>query len=38
MIQIVTNNEEVQEYAAARCLEHLKLPACHENLIKVGGE
>ena len=37
IIQIVVNNEDVQEYAATKCLEHLKSPACHENLIKVGG-
>ncbi|KDN38649.1 Adaptor protein complex AP-2 alpha subunit [Tilletiaria anomala UBC 951] len=37
VIQIVTNNEDVQEYAATKCLEHLKSPACHENMIKVGG-
>lgn len=37
IIQIVTNNEELQEYAARRALEHLRAPSCHENLVKVGG-
>lgn len=36
--QIVTNNEDVQEYAAKKVFEHLKSTSCHENLIKVGGE
>ncbi|PWN35398.1 Adaptor protein complex AP-2 alpha subunit [Meira miltonrushii] len=35
--QIVTNNEDVQEYAAKKVFEHLKSTSCHENLIKVGG-
>ena len=35
--QIVTNNEDVQEYAAKKVFEHLKSSSCHENLIKVGG-
>ncbi|UZJ51705.1 hypothetical protein CBS101457_001025 [Exobasidium rhododendri] len=35
--QIVTNNEDVQEYAARKVFEHLKSSSCHENLIKVGG-
>lgn len=38
VVQIVLNNEDVQEYAARKVLEHLKSPSCHENLIKVGGE
>lgn len=37
VIQIVVNNEDVQEYAAHKVLEHLKSSSCHENLIKVGG-
>ncbi|PWN51031.1 putative alpha-adaptin C [Violaceomyces palustris] len=37
VVQIVTNNEDVQEYAATKVLEHLKSPSCHENMIKVGG-
>ncbi|CAD6884330.1 unnamed protein product [Tilletia laevis] len=37
VIQIVTNTEEVQEYTVTKLLEHLKSPACHENLIKVGA-
>lgn len=35
--QIVTNNEEVQEYASKKVFEHLQSSSCHENLIKVGG-
>ncbi|SPO22313.1 probable alpha-adaptin C [Ustilago trichophora] len=37
VIQIVVNNEDVQEYAATKVLEHLKSSTCHENIIKVGG-
>jgi len=37
VIQIVTNTEDVQEYAVQKVLEHLKSPACHENLIRVGA-
>jgi AP-2 complex subunit alpha len=37
VIQIVTNNEDVQEYAATKVFEHLQSASCHENLIKVGG-
>lgn len=37
IVQIVTNTEELQEYAARRVYEHLRNPACHENIIKVAG-
>ncbi|PWN24370.1 Adaptor protein complex AP-2 alpha subunit [Jaminaea rosea] len=37
VVQIVTNNEDVQEYAATKAYEHLQSSSCHENLIKVGG-
>ncbi|CAG8554418.1 10103_t:CDS:2, partial [Acaulospora colombiana] len=37
VVQIVTNNEELQEYAAKTVLIHLKSPSCHENLVKIGG-
>ncbi|KAK0556402.1 hypothetical protein OC846_001227 [Tilletia horrida] len=37
VIQIVINTEDVQEYAVTKVLDHLKSPACHENLIKVGA-
>lgn len=37
VIQIVTNTEDLQEYAAKVCFEHLKNPTCHESLIKIGG-
>ena len=37
VIQIVTNNEELQVYAAQNILDHVKAEQCHETLIKIGG-
>lgn len=37
VIQIVTNNEELQVYAARNILEYVKADQCHETLIKIGG-
>ncbi|XP_041472385.1 AP-2 complex subunit alpha-2-like isoform X3 [Lytechinus variegatus] len=37
VIQIVINSEEVQGYAAKTVFEALQAPACHENMVKVGG-
>lgn len=37
VIQIVTNREDVQGYAAKTVFEALQAPACHENMVKVGG-
>lgn len=37
IVQIVINTEDVQGYAAKTCFESLQAPACHENMIKVGG-
>lgn len=37
MIQIVINRDEVQGYAAKTVFEALQAPACHENMVKVGG-
>ncbi|KAH0838304.1 Adaptor protein complex AP-2 alpha subunit [Lanmaoa asiatica] len=37
VVQIVTNTEDLQEYAARVVFEHLKTPAAHESLVKVGG-
>ncbi|KAL5280684.1 AP2A2 family protein [Megaselia abdita] len=37
VIQIVINHEEVQGYAAKTVFEALQAPACHENMVKVGG-
>lgn len=37
VIQIVTNNEELQVYAAQHILEYVKAEACHETLVKIGG-
>ncbi|XP_061878102.1 AP-2 complex subunit alpha-2-like isoform X1 [Entelurus aequoreus] len=37
VIQIVINHDDVQGYAAKTVFEALQRPACHENLVKVGG-
>ncbi|KAJ3828286.1 adaptin N terminal region-domain-containing protein [Lentinula raphanica] len=37
VVQIVTNTEDLQEYAAKVVFEHLKAPTAHESLVKVGG-
>lgn len=37
VIQIVTNNEELQIYAAQNTLEYVKQDHCHETLVKIGG-
>ncbi|XP_075924735.1 AP-2 complex subunit alpha-2-like [Petromyzon marinus] len=37
VIQIVTNRDDVQGYAAKTVFEALQAPACHENMVKVGG-
>ena len=37
VIQIVTNNEELQVYAAQNILDYVKAEQCHETLIKIGG-
>ena len=37
IIQIVTNNESLQVYAASNILEYVKLDQCHETIIKIGG-
>lgn len=36
-IQIVTNNEELQVYAAQNILQYVKADHCHETLVKIGG-
>lgn len=38
VVQIVTNTEDLQEYAAKVVFEHLKSPSTHESLVKVGGK
>jgi AP-2 complex subunit alpha len=38
VVQIVTNTEDLQEYAARVVFEHLKAPSTHESLVKVGGQ
>ncbi|WWD19238.1 hypothetical protein CI109_103696 [Kwoniella shandongensis] len=37
VVQLVTNNEDVQMYAAAAVYRHLQASTCHENMIRVGG-
>ena len=37
VIQIVTNNEELQIYAAQNILDYVKAEQCHETLVKIGG-
>lgn len=37
VIQIVINRDEVQGYSAKTVFEALQAPACHENMVKVGG-
>lgn len=37
VIQIVTNNEELQVYAAQTILQHIQSAQCHETLVKIGG-
>lgn len=37
IVQIVTNTEELQEYAARKVYEHLRNPTCHETIVKVGA-
>ncbi|KAI2625349.1 Adaptor protein complex AP-2 alpha subunit [Hypomontagnella submonticulosa] len=37
VIQIVTNNEELQVYAAHNTLQHVKQDHCHETLVKIGA-
>lgn len=37
VIQIVTNNEELQVYAAQNILQYVKAEQCHETLVKIGG-
>ncbi|CAF0857773.1 unnamed protein product [Adineta ricciae] len=37
VIQVVVNRTDVQSYAAKIAFEALQAPACHENMVKVGG-
>jgi AP-2 complex subunit alpha len=37
VVQIVTNNEELQAYAAQHIFEYLKADPCHDTLVKIGG-
>ncbi|KAF8350062.1 adaptin N terminal region-domain-containing protein [Amanita rubescens] len=37
VVQIVTNTDDLQAYAARVVIEHLKSPSTHESLVKVAG-
>ncbi|OAV87414.1 hypothetical protein PTTG_09491 [Puccinia triticina 1-1 BBBD Race 1] len=37
VIQIVTNTEELQEYAMQKVFEYIHLPVCHEQMIKLAA-
>lgn len=37
VVQLVTNNEDLQSYASSAVYRHLQKPQCHENMVKVGG-
>lgn len=37
VVQIVTNTEELQEYASRKVFEHLHSMTVHENMVKVGA-
>jgi len=37
VIQIVTNNDELQVYAAQNILQYCKADHCHETLVKIGS-
>lgn len=37
VIQIVTNNDELQVYAASNILDYLRADQCHETLVKIGS-
>lgn len=37
VIQIVTNTEQLQEYAARKVFAHVKAPTAHESILKIGA-
>ena len=37
VVQIVTNNEELQAYAAQNILDYIKTENAHDTLVKIGG-
>ncbi|KIW41996.1 uncharacterized protein PV06_05587 [Exophiala oligosperma] len=37
VVQIVTNNEELQPYAAQHIFEYLRTENCHDTLVKIAG-
>ncbi|RVX73868.1 hypothetical protein B0A52_02758 [Exophiala mesophila] len=37
VVQIVTNNEELQSYASQHIFEYIKADNCHDTLVKIAG-
>eukprot|EP01118_Nematostelium_gracile_P009612 TRINITY_DN3251_c0_g5_i1.p1 TRINITY_DN3251_c0_g5~~TRINITY_DN3251_c0_g5_i1.p1 ORF type:complete len:1030 (+),score=309.97 TRINITY_DN3251_c0_g5_i1:73-3090(+) len=37
VVQIVTNHQDIQQYAANTVLKAVRMPNCHETAVKVGG-
>lgn len=37
VVQFVTNNDDLQAYAASKAQDYLSKPAAHETMVKVGG-
>lgn len=37
VVQLVTNNEDLQAYAASAVFEHLRSKQVHENMVRVAG-
>ncbi|EKD01853.1 hypothetical protein A1Q2_03916 [Trichosporon asahii var. asahii CBS 8904] len=37
VVQLVTNNEDLQPYASTAVYRHIKKAQCHENMVKVAG-
>lgn len=37
VVQLVTNNEDLQPYASSAVYRHIKKAQCHENMVKVAG-
>jgi AP-2 complex subunit alpha len=38
VVQIITNTEDLREYAAKSIFNYLKAPTCHESLVKIAGK
>lgn len=37
VVQVVTNNEDLQEHAARSVMTYLRTSSCHETVVKIGG-